>query len=64
MVNENLLNDANVSQILGKSRQTLANRRHLGLPPKYYKIGSHVRYKMSDILEYIESCCVEPLPTK
>ena len=43
-----------VSDITGYSVQTLRNWRFLGKGPSYSKIGKSVRYKISDVYEFLE----------
>jgi predicted DNA-binding transcriptional regulator AlpA len=53
---EQLLDTNEVSKILGLSCKSLANSRYkgCGLKIPYIKIGKLVRYKRSDIENYIE----------
>lgn len=51
---ERLLNEKEVAEMLGLSRSTLQKRRHYGKKPCFKKLGSSVRYKLSDINEFIE----------
>lgn len=50
-----LLTAKQLSEIIGISVDTLANDRYLrqGLP--YIKIGKRVRYRLDDVMAYIES---------
>lgn len=48
-----------VAGILRVSRQTLADWRHRGAGPKYYKMPG-VRYKLRDILEWQDRVLVVP----
>ncbi len=57
---ENLIDEYEAAQILSLSVTTLRNYRHLRKGPNYHKLGSSVRYKLSDIMEYIENCKVYP----
>ncbi len=60
-INKNrLLNEVQASQLLGVSNQTLRQSiRYKGLIP-YYKVGTRVAYKVSDVLNYQKKCRVEP----
>ena len=49
-----------LERIAGIDRQTSANRRHLGEGPPYYKIGHAVKYKLSEVLAWIERHRVDP----
>ncbi|WP_271950346.1 helix-turn-helix transcriptional regulator [Ruegeria faecimaris] len=48
------LNEVAAARILHLSVQTLRNRRSMGEPPKYFKIGRSVFYRLSDILDFEE----------
>jgi len=37
------------------SMSTLRKRRYAGLPPQYYRVGGRIVYKLSDVVEYIDS---------
>lgn len=48
---------------LGLAVKTLQNWRYEGRGPKYIKLGaprSPVRYRLSDLREYVERCSVRP----
>lgn len=47
-------------QITGRKMQTWANERHLRRGVPYYKVGRSVRYKLSDILEFMERNRIDP----
>ncbi len=49
-----------VENITGKKLQTLANERYRGTGIPYYKLGASVRYKLSDVLRYMEQHRVDP----
>jgi len=49
------LSEVEVAQILNIKPETLRNWRWDGRGPKFYKFGSNVRYKASDIETYIET---------
>ena len=48
------------AQITGLSVRTLQARRYFGMPPKFLKLGRAVRYRLTDLEEYLDSCKVEP----
>ena len=52
-----LLNTNELAQILGVDAKTLANARSsgTGINIPYIKVGSLVRYKMSEVEKYLES---------
>lgn len=54
------LEEREVAKILGISVQTLRNRRFLGQPPPYVKLGRSVRYLLDDILAWAEKHKVIP----
>jgi hypothetical protein len=43
-----------VERITGKKLQTLANERYRGTGISYYKVGASVRYKIADVLSFME----------
>lgn len=52
---EKLINGKQAAEILGLSPGTLANMRIQGTGPEYVKIGTSIRYRVSDIYAYIDS---------
>lgn len=49
------LNEVAAAAFLGKSVSTLQNRRSLGKPPKFKRVGRSVFYDLSDLEEYQNS---------
>jgi hypothetical protein len=49
-----------VQEITGKKLQTLANERYRGTGIPYYKLGSSIRYKLSDVIGYMERHRINP----
>lgn len=47
------------SEITGLAVRTLQQRRWLGKPPVYLKVGRLVRYRVSDLEQFLDSCTVE-----
>ena len=47
------------SEITGLAVKTLQQRRWLGKPPTYLKVGRLVRYRVSDLIEYLDSCAIQ-----
>ena len=45
--------------ITGFSIKGLQQRRWLGKPPTYLKVGRLVRYRVSDLEQFLDSCTVE-----
>ncbi len=54
------LEEREVAKLLGVSVQTLRNRRFLGRPPSYVKLGRSVRYLLSEVLAWAEAQKVAP----
>jgi hypothetical protein len=48
------------SKIIGYKEQTLANWRFRGVGPCYTKRGNSIRYRVSDLLTFMESKRVDP----
>lgn len=55
-----LMNERDAAAFLNWSVKTLQARRCLCKPPRYRKIGRSVRYVLSDLEAFVESCTVEP----
>jgi hypothetical protein len=53
--NIKLIDEKKVSKITKRALPTLRNDRHLGRGISYYKIGRSVRYRLSDVIDYMES---------
>jgi len=49
------ISEDEAARITGFAVQTLRNNRFKGLGFPYYKIGRSVRYKVKDIIEYMEN---------
>ncbi|MEE2952232.1 MAG: helix-turn-helix domain-containing protein [Pseudomonadota bacterium] len=62
MVDEEYIDDREVARILGKSVVTVRNWRCKGYDygPRFFKIGHSVRYRRSDVHNWLESCVVDP----
>jgi hypothetical protein len=45
---------------IGKSVQTMRNDRHLRKGCPYLKMGRSVRYRIDDIVAYMERCRINP----
>ena len=58
-VNE-IVNEHGAAEILKRGLQTLRNDRHLRKGPPYIKMGRSVRYRMCDLLYYIEKHRIDP----
>jgi hypothetical protein len=47
------------AELIGTTKANLAQRRYLGLPPRYYKpTPRKVLYKRADLLEWIEKSAI------
>ena len=49
-----------VERITGKKLQTLAIDRYRGSGIPYYKVGASVRYKLADVLSFMERHRINP----
>ncbi|MBP3729938.1 MAG: helix-turn-helix domain-containing protein [Mailhella sp.] len=54
------VNEREAAEILGFSVRTLQNRRYLGQPPTYVKLGRTIRYKLADLEAFLMSSTVAP----
>lgn len=53
------VNESLASEITGLAVRTLQQRRWLGKPPAYLKVGRLIRYRVSDLEKFLDSCTVE-----
>lgn len=60
MKEDRYLSTAEVAKLTGRKYQTWANERHEGRGIPYYKVGRSVRYKLSDVIAFMESHRVNP----
>lgn len=51
-----LLDEHQASTITNLEVATLRKRRWQGLPPRFYKIGSKIRYDYFELQEFLNSC--------
>lgn len=51
-----------VADWLGISEQALANDRYRGEGVPFVRIGSRIRYRLSDLLAYVEANTTEVVP--
>jgi hypothetical protein len=49
-----------VERITGRKLQTLANERYRGCGIPYYKVGGSIRYKLADVISFMERHRVDP----
>jgi hypothetical protein len=57
---DHYVNDIEASKILAVSPQTLRNYRHLGKGPACSKRGRMVRYRVKDLLDFMEEGRIDP----
>jgi len=55
-----IVNETAAAEILNRAVQTLRNDRHLRQGPPYVKMGRSVRYRVGDLLEYLERHRIDP----
>ncbi len=60
MENQRYLTPPEVERITSRKLQTLANERHLGRGIAYYKVGRSVRYKLADVIAFMEQHRIDP----
>jgi predicted DNA-binding transcriptional regulator AlpA len=48
------IKEKEVSEIISRALSTLRNERFLGKGIPYIKIGKSVRYRLDDVIEYME----------
>lgn len=51
-----MLNEREFCQLIGQKLATARSNRIKGKGCNFYKIGGLVRYKLSEIVEYLEGC--------
>lgn len=56
----NGVSEKEAALVLGWSVKTLQNRRWRGLPPRFMRLGRSIRYRLSDLQDYMDACTVEP----
>lgn len=56
-VDMQLVETALAAELLGIELRTLENWRSQGRGPRYIKVGSRVRYRVADLIDYIELNC-------
>ena len=61
VLNENqVVNEIQAAEILGRAIQTLRNDRHLRQGPPYIKLGRSIRYSVGDLMDYLDKHRVDP----
>jgi hypothetical protein len=51
-----LLTETDLAELTKRTKRTIQKDRLLGKGPQYLKLGRSVRYKLADVLEYLERC--------
>ncbi len=59
-----LLTQAEAGRVIGKSEKWLERDRWVGPTISYCKLGRSVRYRVADLLEYIEGNVTQPNPVR
>ena len=61
MSNElDLLTEQEAAELLLMSPKTLQKRRFDKKPPKYLCLNGTIRYRLTDLKDYLENCIVDP----
>lgn len=61
VLNENqVVNEIQAAEILGRAIQTLRNDRHLRQGPPYIKLGRSIRYSVGDLMDYLDRHRIDP----
>lgn len=56
-----MVTDSKVAELTGFSRGTLQNQRWRGVGIPYYRLGRRaIRYKLQDVMDFLEKYRVEP----
>jgi hypothetical protein len=55
-----VVDETQAAKIIGRAVQTLRNDRHLRQGPPYIKMGRSVRYRVNDLLDYLEKHKIDP----
>lgn len=58
-MNDEILTPKELAARWKTSVDALAQERYRGQGPHYLKLGSRVRYRLSDILKYEQDCLIE-----
>jgi hypothetical protein len=60
IIKEQVVDEYEAAKVLKKSVQTLRNDRCSRQGPAYLKLGRSVRYKVSDLFDYMERHRIDP----
>lgn len=55
MDQHDIITPAEVGEELQIPEATLAQWRHRGIGPRYFRVGRHVRYRRSEVLAWFEA---------
>lgn len=55
-----LLTEQDAADLLLMSPKTLQKRRFDKKPPKYLSLNGTIRYRLSDLKDYLENCLIDP----
>ena len=55
-----LLTEQDAAELLLMSPKTLQKRRFDKKPPKYLSLNGTIRYRLSDLKDYLENCLINP----
>jgi predicted DNA-binding transcriptional regulator AlpA len=59
-----LMDQATLAEYLGKSQAWAERARWEGTGPRFLKLGRHVRYRASDVLEWLEANVQQTTPRR
>lgn len=54
------INEQEAARYIGLAVSTLRNRRCLGMPPSYFKVGRKVVYSMSELRQWMSAKRINP----
>ena len=54
------LSEEETAHVVGLTVATLRKRRWERKPPAFLKVGRKIRYRLSDLQEYLDACTVAP----
>lgn len=57
LAEDKLLTIHEVAEMLRSTDATLRYWRHIGTGPRSFRVGRHVRYRLSDVLDWVEEQC-------
>ena len=55
-----VIKEAQAAEMLSRAVQTLRNDRHLRQGPPYIKLGRSIRYRVSDLMDYLDKHRIDP----